>query len=191
MSEPIRSKTTLAATLQQLITAGQKYLNNKTLVLHGKAVPSATVIATFQQQLAALQASDVARKAWMQATAEHHAAYASTVAPMIAQLKTYVLGAFGPASEEARAFGFQPKARTSSPLAKVVGAEKTRATRKARNTLGKKQRLGIRGALPAVVTVQTAPVSSAPVAGPSAPAATVTVVTSAGGGNAGNGDGTH
>jgi hypothetical protein len=179
----LKSKLTLSATLQQLAAATQQYLNKRTLVLHGKAVPSASVVAAFQSQLAALQASATAHDAWMQAVAEQRAAYTATVAPLIAALKVYVIGAFGPTSEEARAFGFQPKTRTSSPVAKVIGAEKLRATRKARNILGKKQRLAITGALPAAVTVQTA--ASAPAAGPSAPVATVTVTTTGNGGTGG------
>jgi hypothetical protein len=167
----LNSKLTLSATLQQLVAATQEYLNKRTLVLHGKAVPSASVVTAFQSQIAALQASDKAHDAWMQSVAERRAAYTATVAPLIAALKTYVIGAFGPTSEQARAFGFQPKARTSSPVAKVIGAEKLRATRKARNTLGKKQRLDITGALPTTVTVQT-------------------VTTTGNGGNGGNG-GTH
>jgi hypothetical protein len=190
MSSDIKSKVTLSATLQQLAAATQEYLNKRTLVIHGKAVASASVVTAFQSQIAALQASEKAHDAWMQAVAEQRAAYTATIVPLIAGLKVYVIGMFGPASEQARAFGFQPKARTSSPVAKVIGAEKGRATRKARNILGKKQRLAITGALPATVTVQTA--ASAPVAGPSAPVATVTVTTTGNGGNGGNGNGgTH
>jgi hypothetical protein len=140
---------------------------------------SKAVIASLQAQIAALQASTAAHTAWIQAVAKERATEKSSSAPLLAALRHYVAAVFGVGSDEYLAFGFQPpKPRgVKSPQAKVISAVKSRATRKARNTMGSKQRLGVTGAVPSAITL---PVASAPVAPgvPAQPAATVTSTTS-------------
>jgi hypothetical protein len=179
------TKTDVTASYQQAIDGVQDYLPNRTLVLNGKAMTSKAVVGILQQAIAALEASTDAHTAWLQAVAKERATTKDIGAPLLAALRHYVAATFGATSDEYLAFGFEPpKARVKSPTAKVIGAVKMRATRKARNTMGTKQRLGVIGAVPPAIMlpIGTAP-TTAPAAAPAQPAETVTVTTSGSGGN--------
>src|ERR1700683_5083892 len=138
----IRAKNDVAAGYQQAITGLNSYLANRTLNLNGKPVTTKAAVAIIQQQIVAMQASASAHTAWLQSVAKERASAKTTVAPLLAALRHYVAAVFGPTSDQYLAFGFPPpKARSKSPVAKVIGAAKLRATREARNTMGSKQRL--------------------------------------------------
>jgi hypothetical protein len=73
-------------------------------------------------------------------------------------LKPWVANHFGEASREAHDFGFPPGRKgvmTAEQKARAV--ELGRATRAARHTMGKKERLAIRGTLPPEAPIATAP----------------------------------
>ena len=78
----------------------------------------------------------------------------------------------------------------ATPKASVIGAAKNLATRKARNTMGSKQRLGITGVVPRELTLAlgvAAPaprVAATPAQAPAKPAETVTTTPSSGNGPA-------
>jgi hypothetical protein len=194
----IRAKNDVTAGYQQVITGLNTYLANRTLNLNGKPVTSKAAVAIIQQQIVAMQASTAAHTAWLQSVAKERAASTATVAPLLAALRHYVAAVFGPTSDEYLAFGFPPpKARTKSPVAKVIGAEKLRATRKARNTMGSKQRLQVIGTVPSAITLAVGitpsaaaapapaqPVAPASGAAPAQPTETVTVTTPTTGGAA-------
>jgi hypothetical protein len=193
----ITSKIDVTAGYQSAINGVTEYLPNRTLVLNGKPVTSKAVVGLLQAQIDAVQASAAAHTAWLQAVAKERAVTKSTSAPLLAALRHYVAAVFGVGSDEYLAFGFQPpKARIKSPAAKVVGAEKMRATRKARNTMGSQQRLEITGTVPSVIALPTGttsttatvaapaqplPIAATPVAASAQPAETVTVTTSTNG----------
>jgi hypothetical protein len=174
MSGNTRNKNDNAASYQKTINGLQQYLANKTLNLNGKPMTTKAVVGMLQQQLADIQASASTHAAWLLATAKEHADKAALV-QVLAALRHYVAALFGINSAAYLALGFPPsKAPVKSPTAKVVSAAKARATRKARNTMGSKQRLQVTGAMsPAfVVSVGTAPVAAA-----AEPVETVTVAT--------------
>jgi hypothetical protein len=172
MSE--KKKTDVIATYQQASNGVTEYLPNRTLVLNGQTVTSEAVVGLLQEQIDAIQASAAAHTAWLQAVAKERATTKTIGAPLLAALRYYIAAMFGITSDEYLAFGFQPpKPRATSPTAKVVGAVKMRATRKARNTMGSKQRLAVIGTVPSAITLS---VSAAPVAA-AQPAQTVTVTT--------------
>jgi hypothetical protein len=191
-AKKIQSKTDVAAVYQQAIHGVQTYLPNRTLVLNGKPVTSKAAVSLLQQQIDAVKASAAAHTAWLQAVAKERATTKAISAPLLAALRHYVAAMFGVNSNEYLAFGFQPpKPRIKSPAAKVIGAAKLRATRKARNTMGSKQRLAVTGAAPNELTLAlgiTPPTAAPaqPVATPASaqPTATVTVTTPTNGGAA-------
>jgi hypothetical protein len=83
-------------------------------------------------------------------------------------LKAWVRGEFGVESTEANDFGFPaPKKPVMTVEQKALAVERGKATRKARGTLGKRQREAIRGTIaaplarlvPAVVETPTGPAS--------------------------------
>jgi hypothetical protein len=171
----LTSKIDVTASYQAAINGVTEYLANKTLVLNGKPVTSKAVIGLLQAQIDAVGASTAAHTAWLQAVAKERAVTKATTAPLLAALRHYVAAVFGVGSDEYLAFGFQPpKPRIKSPEAKVIGAAKMRATRKARNTMGSQQRLAITGTVPPAITLA---VGSAPVAAPAPSTEPVTITT--------------
>ncbi len=70
--------------------------------------------------------------------------------PVLRDLRAVIQAQFGPGSTQARAFGFKPpKARRPMTLDEQVAAIRKRAaTRKARGTMGRKQKLAIVGSAP-------------------------------------------
>jgi hypothetical protein len=197
------NKNDVTTSYQQAINGTQSYLPNRTLVLNGKPVTTKAVVTILQQQIDAVQASTAAHTAWLQAVAKERATTATTGTPLLTALRHYVIAVFGINSDEYLAFGFQPsKPRVKSPEAKVIGAVKMRATRKARNIMGSKQRLAITGTVPSAIVLPVGnapgaapaqpiastpgaasaqPVASAPGATPAQPSETVTVTTSTNG----------
>jgi hypothetical protein len=183
------NKNDVTTSYQQAINGTQNYLPNRTLVLNGKPVTTKAVVGLLQQQIDAVQASAAAHAAWLQAVAKERATTKATGAPLLAALRHYVIAVFGANSDEYLAFGFQPpKPRAKSPTAKVIGAVKMRATRKARNTMGSKQRLAVTGTVPSAIVLPVGntpgaapaqPVASTPGAAPAQPVASTPGATSA------------
>jgi hypothetical protein len=133
-------------------------------------VKSKAVIALLQQQIDVTQASAAAYTAWLQAVAKERATIKAISAPLLKALRHHVAAVFGENSDEYLAFGFTPpKPRVKSPEAKVIGAARMRATRKARHTMGRKQRLAIKGAVPSEIMLPVGNASSATSAEPTAP----------------------
>jgi hypothetical protein len=150
----IRRKSNVKASYQQAIHAALQHLTEDTLVLDGKPVSKDALVGFLQQYVDAAQASTDAHTAWIQAVAKERHTIKVVSAPHHAALQHYIAARFGTNSDEYLAFGFAPpKPRVKSPEAKVVGAAKMRATRKARHTMGRKQRLAITGAVPSAITL--------------------------------------
>jgi hypothetical protein len=156
----IQKKTEVVSIYQHAIEGVQKCLAGTTLTLAGKRVTSAAAIAILQQRIDVVQASAAAHTAWLQAVAKERETTKAISAPFLAALRLYVAAMFGIHSDEYRAFGFvPPKPRIATLAAKVVGAAKLRATRKARHTMGSKQRRAVIGVVPSTIVL---PVRGAP-----------------------------
>jgi len=86
-------------------------------------------------------------------------------------LKAWVLNEFGPTSQEAQELGFlPPKIGAKSAATKAEAVEKLLATRKARLTMGKRQKEKIKG----TIVAPTAPADPALTATAATPATTAT-----------------
>ncbi len=86
-------------------------------------------------------------------------------------LKAWVVNEFGADSQEAQEFGFlPPKIRAKSAATKATAVEKVLATRKARHTMGKRQKADIKG----TIVAPTAPADPAITTSVATPATTVT-----------------
>jgi hypothetical protein len=89
-------------------------------------------------------------------------------------LKAWVTGAFGADSKEAKEFGFvTPNPRAKSAATKATAVQKNLATRKARGTLGKRQKEEIKG----TIVAPAAPAEPAITTPAALPAASVTTST--------------
>lgn len=164
------SKSTKAAALalvQALIAGTKKHFPNGSFTLGNVAYTTATLI----QALESLANAIVALNAAQASARDAKAALSTTdakVAPIIRDYKRYVLAAFGNATQQLADFGMQPpKARTPLDSEKqAAAAAKARATRKARGTTSKKQKLAVKGD---VTGVQITPITAAgPAPSPSA-----------------------
>ena len=118
---------------------------NPPIAIEGRPETAAGVAAIYQRSLDARAALVTKRAELEVALAERDAA---EVARRQADrtLKPWVIGQFGPASTEAYDFGFPPaRVGVMSPEQAALAVVKRAATRKARHTMGRKQRLEVRG----------------------------------------------
>jgi hypothetical protein len=102
--------------------------------------------AVFQAQIDAVAAVDAARAALTDAVARERAA-ARRATELTRDLKMVVRSRFGFSAARWAEFGWElpKKPGPKTVKAKLQGADKARATRKARGTMGKRQRKKVRG----------------------------------------------
>jgi hypothetical protein len=161
------SKPTKAATLarvQALIAGMQKHFPSASFTLGNTAFTTASLVQLLQPLVDAIAAVDTAQASAKTAVAAMRAVRA-TVNPVISELTKWVRASFGTAASTLADFGLQPhKARTPMTAeAKTAAVAKRAATRKARGTAGKKQKLAVKGDVTGVVvTPVTAPSGTAP-----------------------------
>lgn len=152
IKEYLPAKTTIdvngtSDTLAQVTAIYQACLDTRAALL--------TAQATVKAALVARQNADVPRKALDKA------------------LRAYVVNKFGADSQAAHDFGFlPPKVATKTVAVKAQAVADAKATRKARNTMGKNQKKGIKGVVPS--TAPAAPATNAQTASSSAAGATTT-----------------
>jgi hypothetical protein len=142
------SQSNVLSVNNQLIGALQKYLAKKTIMLAGKTWSTQDLVTAFANENAAIAASASAKATWVKAVATVTEDRATNDA-LRAALHQAVLVQFGTDPSVLDGFGYkQPGKRgIASPVTKVLAAAKRLATRKARGTLGSKQRKAISGAL--------------------------------------------
>jgi hypothetical protein len=125
---------------------------------HFQAVPSMTIAqvvypvsdleARIQKDIAACDAADQARAAWL-ASVQAQATSHEDVDPLLRAIKQYVLLTWGDSKDASATlddFGYAPrKPAAATPATKVSAAAKAKATRTARHTMGPKQKAPIKG----------------------------------------------
>jgi hypothetical protein len=142
-------------------------LSVPTLSLAGQAITPADLEKLVQSRIDSVNAIAAAKVKWT-AAVQAYRALDKQVTPILRGLRTYLVNTYGPTSTVLADFGFSPaKTVVKTPEVKVLAAKKSVATRKARNTLGKKQKKNITGATvspAAPATSSTAPTPAAPTA---------------------------
>jgi hypothetical protein len=150
----LMNTTTRKVTLQKAKEGIAKHYSNvSSLTLGGVSVSPADLMGLIQKDLDAMAAAAKAHadlKVLIQAAHDAHVA----VLPLLRWLKLYVLLQSGKGQASASTledFGFTvPKtAKPASPEVKASAVKKAAATRKARHTLGSKQKQAITGETPA------------------------------------------
>jgi hypothetical protein len=130
---------------QVLVGIGKNLQNVSSLPAGGSTLTMTAIEALVQSRIDAAIAVNVARADWLDATAKYHALDAQ-VTPIVRGLRRYVIAAFGENSPVLADFGFTPPRKTVlTPEQNVAKALKAAATRKARRTIGKKEKLKIKG----------------------------------------------
>jgi hypothetical protein len=161
-------KATALARVQAIVAGTNKHFSSGSFTLGNTVYTAAELVKLFESLANAITAVDAAQASAKDAVATLRAEK-STVSPILLAYQRMLLVTYGTATQVLTDFGLQPpKART--PLtseANAAAAVKRQATRKARGTTSKKQKLAVKGDVTSVVVT---PVTRAPASAPAAPA---------------------
>ena len=133
-------------TQRQALVGIDKYLKDGTVIpILGTSYTSAQIKAAIQADLDAAAATQTAQAAWLTAVQEEHTKHV-TAHDVLLGLKAYLVSTYGKAKIDVFTdFGFTTqKVTRPSAETRVAATAKAKATREARHTLGKKQRLAIK-----------------------------------------------
>ena len=160
-----KSKATVLAQLQALITGLQKQFPNGQFTLGNTVFTTAALVQTLQSLIDAINAVNTAQANAKVALAALGVTVAK-VGPVVLALKRNLLSMFGDATDTLALFGLEPRKapapRTGPELA--AAAAKAKATRIARGTASKKKKLAVTGNVTGVsITPITAPTEAPPV----------------------------
>lgn len=154
------NKATASALVQALIAGTQKHAPNGSFTLGSATYTAASLIQQFENLENAMTATNAAHVQAKDAVQAQKAVQA-TVGPLLVAYKRYLQVTLGTGTQLAD-YGLQPL-RARKPLTsqeQTVAHAKATATRAARGTKGKKQKLAVKGD---VTSVNITPVKVAPV----------------------------
>jgi hypothetical protein len=171
------TQAALLANVQALIAGTEKHFPNEQFMLGNTTYTTASLVGVLEGLAGAYSAMSAARLNVKDAALALRAAEAN-VDPVIQAYVHFVRAAFSNASAQLGDFGLQaPRARAPlGPEARLAATAKLRATRAARGTTSKKQKLAIHGDVTGVVVTPittSGPVTSpatVPAPAPAAPA---------------------
>jgi hypothetical protein len=174
------SKAATLAQLQALISGLQKQFPSGQFTLGNTAFTTATLVQAFQSLIDAINAVNAAQASAKEAVAALGVTMAK-VGPVVLALKRNLLSMFGTATTTLALFGLEPR-KVPAPLTGqelAARAAKAEATRKARGTTSKKQKLEVSGNVTGVtITPVTAPTAApVPPVTPAPPAAQLATAT--------------
>jgi len=133
-----------------------------TLYLGGETFTPLTLAAFVQNRIDRANAIDTARAAWEAALSAYDAVNKKTDL-VVGDLRHAVMAAFGRQSPVLASFGFLPiQVPVLTAEQRALAVKRSKATRKARGTMGKKQKAQIKGAVPtapAPLAADTTPAS--------------------------------
>jgi hypothetical protein len=165
------TKAAALAHVQALIAGTKLHFPSSTFTFAGTVYTAASLVQILQGLANAMTAHNTAQAGAKDALAAEQA-MRKQVSPILLAYKRFILLTFTNATQTLADFGLTPpKART--PLTteqRAARAAKAKATRTARGTTSKKQKLAIKGNVTGVtVTPVTAPTAARPPAAPAAP----------------------
>ncbi len=146
----------------QVLVGIKKDLQNvASLPLVGSTYTMAGLEQLIQGRIDAVNDAINARAQWLDASARYEAMN-TRVTQVVRALRQYVINVYGEDSPVLADFGFTPTKKPAlTPEALVARAQKAAATRKARGTLGKKEKAKIKGtvvtAAPAIAATPPKP----------------------------------
>jgi hypothetical protein len=169
------NKAAALARVQALVAGTLKHFPNGSFTLGKTTYTTASLIAALQSLENAILAVNVARTGVKDALTALRGVEA-TAAPLLRDYKRFVLATFSSAAQELADFGLEPP-KAAKPLAsekRAAATAKLRATRAARGTTSKKQKLAVKGDVTGVVVT---PVTSTPSSSPAASSAATSEAT--------------
>ncbi len=168
------SKNRQLALVKQLITGTKKHFTDGSSKLSvGGATFTVTDLTQFLQNFVDQRDAVETSRAAAQAKLDAERALATSSNAVINAFIALVRGMFGKSADVLADFGLSPpKARAPQTAEqKAVAAAKRKATRAARNTMGKNQKKSVKGAVKASLVVTPLPVSTPTASTPTASAA--------------------
>jgi len=143
---PTPNRTVTQAHDQQIIDGINEDLQTmSTLPLGATTYTPGSLVAFIQSRIDAANAVNTTKASWLAAVKTYEAINAQAKV-VVSDLRFLVMAAFGPMSPKLADFGFSPPSlAVRTPEKKAAAAQKRRATRLARGTLGKRQRAKIKG----------------------------------------------
>ena len=163
-----QTKATTLAQLQALITGLQKQFPNGNFTLGNTAYTTATLVQAFSSLIAAINAVNTVQANAKVAVATLKAVTAQ-VGPVVLALTRNLQSMYGSATDTLALFGLEPHKAPAprTAMEKAASAAKAAATRKARGTTSKKQKLTVKGNVTGItVTPITASTDASPSAQP-------------------------
>ncbi|MGH7435747.1 MAG: hypothetical protein ACRENE_08735 [Polyangiaceae bacterium] len=183
MATSNKTAATSLADVQALIAGTQKHFPNGQFTFVNTAYTTATLVQALQSLADGLTALNVAHSSVKDGVAGLSALKAK-LNPLVRAYVAYIRATFSDATTQLGDFGLQPP-KVRQPLdteKRAAATAKLRATRKARGTTSKKQKLAVKGDVTGVIVTPVTqpapaatPASPATSAGP-APVATTPVV---------------
>lgn len=152
------------AALLKLIGGLEKHTQDlASLIIGGTTYKNADLQTALQARLNAMAPVEVAKAQWQAAVQADYAERAKTKA-LLAGLRQALLVVYAGSTDKLADFGLVGrKPANVTPTARVAAAQKAKATRAARHTLGKNQKAGIKGDVTGVtVTPIKAPPTPTP-----------------------------
>jgi hypothetical protein len=137
----------------------QHLLSTPSIPLGGSTYSPADLMKLVQSSIDSAKTTDAAKANW-HSTVFAEQTLEAQLAPLLRELRQYVISVFGATSPVLADFGFTPPKRaTRTPEEKAATAAKAKATRAARHTAGKKQKKAVKGNVTGVVMV---PITATP-----------------------------
>jgi hypothetical protein len=129
------------------------------------------LVTKFQTFVAAIESTKSLYLQWRQGI-QAERSLELEVQPLRVGVRAVAQTRFGKDGTQLLQFGFQPaKVPVHTPASKVLAAAKAKATRKARGTLGKKEKAALQGTVTSVTVGTPAPQAGSGATAPAAPAA--------------------
>ena len=145
-----KNRIDLVATLQKAATALERHCAGQTVSLDGKPAKARAVIEKLRRHAGAWQAAAAMYEQWVATTRRLSAELRADIVPTMHNVRVYAGFTFGEKSRIYGEFGFRPRKKWKTTVkAQRAANEKRAATRKARGTMGKRQRRAIRGVVAA------------------------------------------
>ena len=167
------NKATALARVQALMAGTEKHFPNGSFTLGNTTYTTASLVQALKVLADALTAVNVAQSSTKDAVSALRATE-TKVAPLMRDYRSFVRATFSTASAQLADFGLAPpKARKPLDSEKrATATAKMRATRTARGTTSKKQKLAVKGDVTGIIVtpVTQAGPSPSPTAAPAAPA---------------------
>ena len=163
------NKTTALALNQKISEGVDKYFSKvKSITIDGTTVTPKSLKEVLNAENVAAKAVDSSRAQYLDDVVTHRTAGVAAQ-NLRARLKAYILVSYGKKAVKVLGdFGMSAPKPTNNKSAatKAKAVEQSLATREARHTMGKTQKLAIKGVVPSTATAAETPSSSAPAATP-------------------------